>query len=276
MVLSFLTSDNFWSAFLGRITGVRFLVGSIRNEQLPVYKEFITKLLQKYVLDYIIFNSYSGLNAFIRRGFLPEKSLVIHNCIEITSAAISRKKKNKIKILTVARFVPQKDFHTALKAVWYLKEHLVRKPVEIEYDIVGFGNQEKQIKRWIDEYDMSEYVHLIIHPGNLPEYFEKADIYLSTSLFEGLSNSILEAMSYSLPVVATDVGDNRLIVKNDETGYIVPVREYMEIARKLNELLNSYEKRTSFGLNGYKLLTENYSMNKFRNEYVRFIRTLTR
>jgi len=271
LIFSFLTSDNFWSAILGKLTGVRFLVGSIRNEQLPGYKEYITRLLQKYMLDYIIFNSYSGLNSFIRKGFVPQKSLVIHNCIEITSPVITREKKNKIKILTVARFVPQKDLYTALKAVWYLKKLLVREPMDIEYDIVGFGKQEAQIKKWITEYDLSKNVRLIIHPENLTEYFEEADIYLSTSLFEGLSNSILEALSYSLPVVATDVGDNQLIVKNRVNGYIVPVGEYQEIAQRLSELVDSYEKRISFGLNGYKLLEKNFSMSKFRDEYIRLI-----
>lgn len=49
---------------------------------------------------------------------------------------------------------------------------------------------------------------------------DKADIYLSTSLFEGTSNSIMEAMNADLPIVATNVGDNGLLVKNEINGFL--------------------------------------------------------
>jgi glycosyltransferase involved in cell wall biosynthesis len=57
-------------------------------------------------------------------------------------------------------------------------------------------------------------IKIFINPANIPDILNECDIYLSTSLFEGLSNSIMEAMVAGLPVIATDVGDNKYLVKD--------------------------------------------------------------
>ena len=87
------------------------------------------------------------------------------------------------------------------------------------------------------------------NPSNLDEYLSKSDIYLSTSLFEGLSNSIMEAMAYSLPIIATDVGDNNYLVQDGYNGFVTNVKDVDEIAKKLLSLVIDKEKRLKMGHN---------------------------
>ena len=68
--------------------------------------------------------------------------------------------------------------------------------------------------------DLEKEVTILINPPNIHDILKSCDIYLSTSLFEGLSNSIMEAMSTGLPVIATDVGDNRYLLRMDTTGIL--------------------------------------------------------
>lgn len=274
LIFSYLTSDNFWSAIIGKIAGVRYIVGSIRNERLPWIKQLISKQIHLYLQDYTIFNNHSGYQHFIDAGFKKEKSIVINNCIDITTSPIIRPGTKSLKILTVARFTEQKDFLTAIKSFHYFIVNLCPGSVKVEYMIVGYGILEPQITQWIEERNLSNSVTMVINPDDVDKYYVSSHIYLSTSVFEGFSNSIMEAMSFSLPVIATDVGDNRELIIDNETGYLVPVKEYQILAGKIAELISSHKKRVAFGKAGYNLLKEKYSLRKFQNDYLGLIQSL--
>lgn len=106
----------------------------------------------------------------------------------------------------------------------------------------------------------------------LVQYLERnADIYISTSLFEGTSNSIMEALNWSLPVVATNVGDNDRLVINGENGYLLPVRDVDGFSASLNKLLDSIDLRNKMGVKSNQILRENYSMEVFEKRYLDLI-----
>ena len=81
-------------------------------------------------------------------------------------------------------------------------------------------------------------------------------------------------MSYSLPIVATDVGDNHRLIENDINGYLTKVKDYKAIANRLFDLISTYDKRVNFGRNSYLKLKANYSFNSFQNKYIRLIEEL--
>jgi len=274
LIFSYLTSDNFWSAIIGEIAGVRYIIGSIRNERLAWIKYLISKQIHLYLQDYTIFNNNSGYQHFIDAGFKKGKSIIIHNCIDITTSPINRPETKSLKILTVARFTEQKDYLTAIKSFHYFIVNLCPGSLQVEYLIVGYGILEPQIKQWIEERNLSKNVKMVINPDNVDKYYLNSHIYFSTSVFEGLSNSIMEAMSFSLPVIATDVGDNRELIIDNKTGYLVPVKEYQILAGKIAELISSHKKRIAFGKAGYYLLKEKCSLRKFQNNYLGLIQSL--
>lgn len=77
---------------------------------------------------------------------------------------------------------------------------------------------ETQVRKWIRQYVIDDITTIYINPNNIAELLDQADIYISTSLFEGTSNSIMEAMNADLPIVATNVGDNGQLVQNQKTA----------------------------------------------------------
>ena len=105
----------------------------------------------------------------------------------------------------------------------------------------------------------------------MSELERNADIYISTSLFEGTSNSIMEALNWSLPVVATDVGDNDHLVINGENGFLHPVGDVSGLAQSLSLLLDSSDLRNKMGLRSNQNLRENYSMEVFEKRYIDLI-----
>ncbi len=271
IVFSYLTSDNFWSAIIGKISGVNYLIGGIRSNFLPRYKFVITKFLHLWFQDYTIFNNSSGYNEFINQGFKKEKSIIINNCIDDVPPFLKREESKNIKLLTVARFTEGKDYLTAIQSFHYFLTKLCPEDINMEFIMIGHGELEEQINKWLAEYDLLKRTSLLVNPENLLEYYKLADIYLCTSVNEGFSNSIMEAMFYSLPVIATDVGDNKDLVLDGSTGILTGTKDVTSIAEEINLLVQNYTSRLSFGKAGNKRVKDEFSLTKFRENYKKLI-----
>jgi glycosyltransferase involved in cell wall biosynthesis len=176
-----------------------------------------------------------------------------------------------VKILSVGRFAAQKDYLTALNAIVLLKKKAFDKT--IEYIIVGDGELDQQIQTWIKDLQVSD-VTIVRNPDKIEDYYIESDIYFLSSIFEGTPNSIMEALNYSLPVVSTDVGDAKYLVKDGLNGFLVPVRDSGMLASKLYELVSDPDKRNEFGKNGHSLLIKEFSEERFRDEYINFTKKI--
>jgi len=141
-----------------------------------------------------------------------------------------------------------------------------------EYIIIGWGILENDIKKWLSEYEIDDVTEIIINPLDLDEYYKNSDIYIQTSLYEGLSNTVLEAMSYSLPLVITDVGDNERLIRNN--GFLCNIGDTEQLYLGLVELTKSHKLRVEYGKNSYQLVKKNYSIEKFTSRYIEFIEML--
>ena len=110
----------------------------------------------------------------------------------------------------------------------------------------------------------------MINPDNIPELLEGADVYLCTSLYEGTSNAILEAMNANLPIVATDVGDNYLLVEKGKNGYLTQTGDYQGLGDSLMRL-NEDRMRVDMGRESKRILTDNDSMESFKSNYMNLL-----
>lgn len=270
VLFSFLPLDNLLASIVSVFQKIKY-IGGVRNSYLPIVKFYITWFLQKYFLDCMIFNNHSGRGIFIKKGFSASKSIVIQNCINNIQKEIIRPDRKTVRILSVGRFTTQKDYLTALKTILLLKNKIYEK--EIEYLIVGDGELDQQIQTWINDLQLSN-VTIVRNPDKIEDYYIEADIYFLSSIFEGMPNSIMEALNYSLPVVSTDVGDANYLIKEGINGFLVPVKDSKRLAEKLSELVSNSDKRNAFGINGHCLLIKEFSENKFQEEYINFTKKI--
>lgn len=277
IIFSYLPSDICFSAIAGRWAGVKYIIGGIRNARMSKKKLLALKHVHNNLLDYSISNSHSGRRYFESQGFDSKQIIVMANGIEIAAptknASFAPHENDKINILTVGRFVPQKDYETALKSLAFLKTNY-KLSKTIRYNIIGYGPLEADIRTWIKQYDLEEEVQLIINPDNVMQWYERSDLYLCSSTFEGLSNSLMESMCYSLPIIATRVGDNDQLVKPDFNGYLVNEGDSEQIATHLYQLIQATEKRYRMGKASYQLIKQDYSYDSFKDRYLAFINSL--
>jgi glycosyltransferase involved in cell wall biosynthesis len=273
IILAYLTLANFVSGVSRFFNKNLVTIGGIRTEKFPLYKLIVERFVHNYLNAATIFNNYSAKSKFENRGFDPEKIFVIHNIIRISKRESLPKIGNEIIIITVARFVKAKDFKTALFAFKGLVNNNPERT--IKYVLVGYGPMEPEIRSLIRSHSLEGKVMLVINPPNVSHYLENSDIYLSTSLFEGLSNSLMEAMVAGLPIIATDVGDNGYLVKDGLNGYLVPVQNVDVTVMKLEILVKSEEMRKTFGTNSNNLVSSEFNEEKFIDGYLGLIEKIT-
>jgi glycosyltransferase involved in cell wall biosynthesis len=194
---------------------------------------------------------------------------VIHNSINAPVAINQAKSENIISIITVARFVKAKDFKTALLAFKQLTCSV--KDKMIRYILVGYGPEETRIRSMINSLDIESRVEIIINPPNVSDYLKSAHIYLSTSLFEGLSNSLMEAMVAGLPIVATNVGDNSFLVREGFNGYLISPRAVDQIGSRLETLVRTEEQRQIFGVNSSLIISGEFNEERLLTSYLQII-----
>lgn len=268
-IFNYLSFSDIFGGIFGRLYGVKLVAGGIRNSRLPWYKRLSERIVHNHISHFTIHNSHAGYEEFSRKGFRKDKSLVIPNCIDMVEIERTRQSHPQKKtIITVGRFVPQKDYTTALKAIKTLAETRD----DFRFIIVGYGEMENTIRSQIKEMGLADIVEIFIRPDNVLEMLAGSDIYLSTSIFEGTSNSIMEALLASLPIVATNVGDNGYMVKDGENGMLHERGDSEGMAHSLSTLLDDENLRTRMGTYSAKLLKDNYSVEAFRNRYLDFLK----
>lgn len=267
IIVSYLTLANFVAALIKVFNKEIITIGGIRNEKLPFYKFLIEKLIHNYLNNATVFNNHSAKAKFAARGFNPERIFVIQNAIDPKETPfISRTSNGEIKIVSVGRFVRQKDYGTALRAFSNLINR--NKDKEFRFLIVGYGPLESSIRSMARHLNIEDKIKFFINPPDIPFILRGCDIYLSTSLFEGVSNSLMEALVEGLPIVATDVGDNRYLVKNGQNGYLVQSKDIEAIVNKLECLSESEELRNEFGRNSIKVIETEFSKTKLLESYL--------
>lgn len=264
VLLNYLTMPDFVGSLVGRMCGIRVYNG-IRNSRMPMSKMLIEKIAHNLLATGTIYNCYSGADYFGNHGFRRKKNIVIPNCFPDIEETIIRPDHKVKTIITVGRFDPQKDYETLIKSVSRLSRN------DFRLCIVGYGVLEEQIRTWVKEYNIENMTDIYIKPNNVPELERNADIYISTSFFEGTSNSIMEALNWSLPVVATNVGDNDHLVIDGENGFLHPIGDVDGLSASLCLLLDSAKLRNQMGKMSNINLRENYSMEIFEKRYIDLI-----
>lgn len=267
VLFNYLTSCNVVGALAGRMAGVKRIYGGIRNTRLEWHKHLADMLAHNLLSTGTIYNCHTGVTHFTSKGFRKRNNIVIPNGFIDIAEPIHRVDKEIKHIVTAGRFVPQKDYKTLIRTIAHLKT--LRN--DFVMDIIGYGEEEQNIRQWIKEYEVENLVNIYIKPDNVQDIIRSADIYLSTSLFEGTSNSIMEAMNWSIPVVATNVGDNNYLVEESINGMLYSIGDYVGMANAIATLLSSPEIRNQYGKCGNDALKDKYSMEAFETRYLELI-----
>lgn len=201
------------------------------------------------------------------RLFRPSQSAVVVNGIDfeeldriIATAPIRRQSLGlaaaDLVLGCVTRFDPIKRVETLLQAFELLAPRIPR----LTLLLVGGGGEEERVRRLVAEMDLGKQVIFTGFLENSVRIYPALNLYVATSLKEGLPLSLVEAMGASLPVVATDVPGHRDVVVHGETGLLVPPEEPAALADAIASLLADPERRRRMGEAGRRRVLKEFGV----------------
>ncbi len=272
LLFCYLPGDNITGTLAGRLAKVPYIIGGIRNTKIVKRKFYLLRFVQNHFQNYVIFNSTRAMEIFCSKGYRREKSLVIENAFSEQLPYFERPESEAVKILMVGRFVKQKDYQTGIRAV----AGLIGKvgDIKIRLILAGYGIMEPEVRAWISAHGLEKITEFHIQPGNLPELYRSSDIYLNSSIYEGFSNSVMEATAFGLPVVATRTGDIDKQVLHGKSGYISEVGDHQGLCEGLGILCRDRQTRLSYGKQGHEILYSSFGLEPFKKKYIHFIQSL--
>lgn len=232
---TFLFHANLAGRIMGRLCGVPVVISSVRVMEKEKLWHLLLERITRGLIDREI-EVCQALREFRRKtiGLSENKMVVIYNGLEEVSwedvPAIPREKlgipPSGFLIGTLSRLTLQKGLPYLILAM-----KIVLKRIPFAYLIIaGKGEKESELKGMVRRLGIEERVKFRGFEENPLSFLRSLDLFVLPSLWEGLPNSLLEAQALGIPAVVTDVGGNPEIVKDGETGIVVPSRDSISLA----------------------------------------------
>ncbi|MFH1441771.1 MAG: glycosyltransferase family 4 protein [Candidatus Omnitrophota bacterium] len=165
-------------------------------------------------------------------------------------------KDNELVVGTISCLKPQKCPQDFIKLA-YLTLKLVP---NIKFILVGDGILLKKVHKEITRFKLEKNIILTGWRHDIPEILSSMDIFVLTSLWEGLPISVLEAMLMSKPVIATDTGGIKEVIKQTKTGFLVKPHDIKNMVEILIALLKNKELREAMGENAKNYLNTDFQL----------------
>lgn len=246
-------------------TRTRFII-SERNSpshvQISRINKFLRFLFYRNAHGYV-FQTNIAKSFYSKR--IQSKSIVIHNPIKPN---LPQRNKTRNEIIAIGRLHPQKNYDMLLIAF----KKISKKFPEYTLRIFGKGEEKERLIKMVEYIKMENKIIFEDYKENLHEEIKNSDIYVLTSNYEGMPNSLLECMSMGFPVISTDCpsGGPAELIKNNENGLLISVNNPEELYEKLCFLIQNQVQKEKMGEFAYKIhLTHSVNyINKLWEEYI--------
>lgn len=166
-------------------------------------------------------------------------------------------------VVAIGRLSPEKDFATLVRAAGIA----ARQDPTFLLDVAGDGVCMVELKRLVCELKLECTVHLLGQVRDIPSLLARGSVFALSSLTEGVSLTILEAMATGLPVVATRVGGNPEVIADGETGLLVPPGDPASLAAALLALRRDPARRRHMGEAGRARVEAHFDVRKMVAAY---------
>jgi len=230
-------------------------------------------LLTRFV-DWAVTNSEAGKRYLIERGIAQMRVKVIYNGINLRRLDAVEEKVCEIRhrlgvppggnvLGMVATLFPVKNHAVFLSAAARISQVIP----DTRFALVGDGPLRTHLEGMSKDLGLGSRVIFFGDQRDVGAYIAAFDIAVLTSDTEGCSNFLLEAMALGKPVVATDVGGNRELVCQGESGVLVPPRDAEALADAIIDLLRNPALARSMGQAGKERVITRFSLGNMVSQY---------
>ena len=234
--------DQYYLALVGRILAKKFKIGL--ELQIHGFEKYSG--LRKIIADFAIPRASAikcvsqRLKRQLMRDFgVKEEKITVAPIYSESIKFIKSKvykvdsENNKFIFLTVGRLVPVKNVGLQIGAM----VEAVKKYPNVELWIVGDGPEKSNLKSKISKLKLENNVKLLGWQNDTDKFYSQADVFLLTSDYEGWGMVAVEAANYGLPIIMTNVGCAGELIKDGESGIVIPVNDQAKLEEAMSRII---------------------------------------
>ncbi len=205
-------------------------------------------------------------------GLEPAKSRVIRPSVDPEKFFPRRGPRalsGALRVIAIGSLSWKKGFAYALRALRIARDS----GADVELEVIGEGAERQRLLFDIEDEGLSGHAHLAgeLSPDEVPDRLRSADLFLLSSVSEGISNAALEGMATGLPVVTTDCGGMREAVSDGIEGIVVPVRDVGQMAAALGRLAADPGLRVRMGAAARNRILKEFTLARQAEAFTRLL-----
>ena len=235
--------------------------------------KLVMSILFKYSLkrsDGVLFQNSDDLNEFIKNGLVDRDKCTIVNGSGVNLDIFQHSPiPTKNIFLFVGRLLRDKGIYEFVEAAKIVK----RKNPDVEFWILGGYDsnptsvKESEMNSWID----SGLVKYFGRQADVLPFYQGSSVFVLPSYHEGTPRTCLEAMAVGRPTITTDAPGCKETVINGKTGFLVPIKDSVSLANKMEHFISNPQEKVEMGNNALAFVKEKYDVNKVNKSIIDFI-----
>ncbi len=280
LVHTWLFAANSYGRWAARRTGVPAIVAGERC--VDPWKSWWHYSIDRYLLKHtnrIVTNTVAVVDFYAAHRICRDSFTIIPNAVLPSRAArITREQlferlnippRGRV-VAAVGRLWKQKGYRDLIWAgellrVAYRDVYLL---------IIGDGPERQALQAFRDRSGSQDAVRFVGHRSDAAQLMTAVDVLWNGSLYEGQSNTILEAMSLGIPTVASDIPGNRDLIISGETGYLYPLTDPGSLVRSTHALLQNDSQRLAMGERARQRAEQLFSLSNMVSAHEQLYRQL--
>lgn len=269
MVYSTLNEANIWSRLLKIfIPKIKVIIREANVADI--------KPLKFKILDFVLYpftEKIAAVSIGVKKSlnYLPQKKIIVlENAVDIPERQAELKSEIKSpNLIFVGSLTKKKNISFLIEALKIFKE----KGNNFQLKIIGEGDERREIEKLIEEYKLKDKILLLgrLSSEEVKRHYLQSDIFVLPSKYEGSPNVLLEALSFGLPIITSNFLGVEGIIKDKETGLVIPLGNPQKLAEAINFYVNNLEERSRIAQNGFEMVKEKYSTEKHATNLIKIL-----
>ncbi len=270
IIHSWTIHDNAYAGIFGKILNI-YSIGSVRGslngtgfKKLPkIYKWASLRLVKS-----IIVNSESIRNELIEYGISKYKIIIIHNAVQKYSTSTKMKISDHPIICTIGNLRKNKNHELFIRMIKnVLEKYPNTKGIIIGQPVDDEPYQEEYLRGLVQSLGLTNIIKFMGFQLNPIKLLERSRVFVLPSLSEGYPNTILEAMSVGVPVIASEVGGIPEIIKSGTNGYMFKPNDLDGFSKAVLKILQNKSKHQAIVKRGFKTVNDYHNTAKMVRDF---------
>jgi len=240
-------------------------------------------LIWRFIYKFV---DYNFVNARVILKYIKDKKILNDNKLELLENSIDLNRfnykrtrdlrniydidKNKVVIGSIVNFRPEKDIFSLIK----ISNEIINYDNNVLFIFAGDGPLRSKLETYVKKNDLQKYIIFSGYISKMESFIASCDIIMLSNYAVGVSNSHLEAMAMTKPVVTFNPGELETLINDGINGFLIPPGDFQLYTEKIITLISDKRLRLKLGYNAYKTVYEKYNIKKWAEKVLKIYKEI--